>query len=178
MGEPVPTIGWGTLTLESAAGNITCRNAAASNMTNVEEGGKVVPKSEVVMFSTYECKASGGECVAPAEERGYCGLPWGREPEPRMSYGNWPSISAEEAPLKSGIFRSEAEPEPANQVKVGIECYLAGEKIGSVEFVTGGPEKRHFGTEVAERNQRHETERIGVRRKIRPPAGGSNRRKS
>ncbi len=34
LGEKVPTIAWGTLTLESSAGNITCHDCSAANIEN------------------------------------------------------------------------------------------------------------------------------------------------
>jgi len=135
VGVRTPVIGWGELSLESLAGTITCQNAAASNNTNVEIGGKVVAKAEVVMFSTYECKPTGGECVAPAEIRATALnlLPDEAGPGPKT----WNSETYEEGAVGSKKFRAEAEAEPANQIEVGIECYLSGEKIGSITFVTG-----------------------------------------
>src|SRR5262252_1286896 len=54
VGTVIPVIAWGTAKLESAAGTIQCKNAAASNNINTEPvAGKLVAKSEVVMFATY-----------------------------------------------------------------------------------------------------------------------------
>src|SRR5262249_48630171 len=83
-GTAVPTIGWGTLTLASSAGNVTCKTAQAGNVTNA---ASTEARTEVVGFLTYECKATGGECIAPAEARA-SGL--------NLNPGGWPSFMQEE----------------------------------------------------------------------------------
>jgi len=134
VGVAEPNIGWGTLELTSAAGGITCRNAAAGNATN-EPSGEA--HSEVSMFSTYECKAVGGECTPPAEETA---VALNLQPGVPSVKGVWPGFSIEEGEPEEGLkFRSET-----TKIKVAIECWLAGEKLGSVTFTTGpkvtGPE--------------------------------------
>jgi len=132
-GKAEPNIGWGTLELTSAAGGITCKNAAAGNAIN-EPSGEA--HSEVVMFSTYECKAVGGECTPPAEETA---VALNLQPGVPSVKGVWPGFSIEEGGIGEEKFRSET-----TGIKVAIECWLAGEKLGSVTFVTGpkvtGPE--------------------------------------
>jgi len=132
-----PNIAWGTLELTSAAGGITCKNAAAGNAENKLVGGVNEAHSEVTMFSTYECKAVGGECTPPAEETA---VALNLQPGVPSVKGVWPTVSFEEGEPEEGLkFRSET-----TKIKVAIECWLAGEKLGSVTFTTGpkvtGPE--------------------------------------
>jgi len=133
VGTAVPVIAWGTLELVSAAGTIKCKNAAYSLNTNTA-GGEA--RSEVVMFSTFECKASGGECTAPAEERATA---FNLTPDAVPNKGVWSSENVEEGPAEAeetyrAFDLSEAPNEP---IKVNIECYAAGEKVGSLLFVSG-----------------------------------------
>ena len=124
-GEKFQTISWGTLTLESSAGNISCHNAAAANVENTATEAK----QESIAFATWECKPLSGEC---AEE----GL---RERATAKNYpwtGNVTEPSAE-------VFKSKF----AN-IEVNIECYKSateelipgsggGKVTGSLLFKTG-----------------------------------------
>jgi hypothetical protein len=46
----VGTIGWGTLTLESSAGNVTCHTASAANVENATAAAR----QETVLLVTWE----------------------------------------------------------------------------------------------------------------------------
>ena len=64
--ETTTVIGWGTLTLTGAAGNITCHNSAAGT---VSPGG--VGSTQV--FATYDCEST----TCPAENSATAlSLPW------------------------------------------------------------------------------------------------------
>jgi len=133
-GKSEPNIAWGTLELTSAAGGITCSNAAAGNAIN-EASGEA--HSEVTMFATFNCKAVGGECTPPAEETA---VALNLQPGVPSTKGVWPGFSVEEGAPEEGLkFRSET-----TGIKVAIECWLFGEKVGSLTFTTGpkavGPE--------------------------------------
>ncbi len=79
-GTVIPTISWGTLSLESGAGTVTCRTATLGDDENPVGGGP--GRSETDAFATAACEAPG--CtptlglapVITAEE-----LPWGAELE-------------------------------------------------------------------------------------------------
>jgi hypothetical protein len=134
LGTVQPTIAWGTLTLASSAGNITCKTAQAGNDANQ---ASTEARSEVVTLATYECKPTGGECTAPAEVRA-SGF--------NLNPGGWGSFMMEEGGIElEEAFRSEVQTPPANQIKVAVECTQNKEpELPNVVFVTGpkttGPE--------------------------------------
>jgi len=68
-GEKIPSVGWGTLTLTSAAGAITCHNAAAGYVENVAAEGKGATQA----FDAYECVSAA--CPADMRAEAYK-LPW------------------------------------------------------------------------------------------------------
>jgi len=126
VGEKQNTITWGTLTLESSAGNISCHNAAAAN---VENKTATEALSETIAFATWECKPLTGECF---EE----GL---RERATPKNYP-WPGTVVEPEP---GIFKTKN-----TGIEVNIECYKStseelipgtgsGKVVGSLLFKTG-----------------------------------------
>jgi hypothetical protein len=134
VGTAQPSIGWGTLTLASSAGNITCKTAQAGNVTNE---ASTEARSEVLALTTYECKPTGGECTAPAEVKAS---------DVNLSPGVWPSFMMEEGGIElEEAFRSEAKNPPANQIKLAVECSQNKEaELPSLVFVSGtktiGPE--------------------------------------
>jgi len=133
-GVATPIITWGTAKEESTAGIITCKNAVASDFENL---AGPVAVSRVVMFATYECKASGGECLPPAEERATA---FNLTPSSSPDTGVWPSVMQEEGPVNEGTFRSIDKSGKAageNPVQVNIECYAGGEKVGALLFQSG-----------------------------------------
>jgi hypothetical protein len=134
-GVAIPIIAWGTAKLESAAGIITCKNAAASTNENTA-GGK--SHSIVLMFATYECKATGGECVPPAEERATA---FNLTPDSSPNTGVWPSNTVEEGPANAEeAFRSydlSGAGAGENPIQVNIECFLGKDNIGSLLFASG-----------------------------------------
>jgi hypothetical protein len=133
-GVNIPVISWGTAKEESAAGIITCKNAAAAN--NKNEAGPIA-HSEVVLFASYECKATGGECLPPAEERATA---FNLTPDTVPNTGVWPSVMQEEGLVNEGTFRSidkSGSGAGENPVKVNIECYAGGEKVGALLFQSG-----------------------------------------
>jgi hypothetical protein len=134
-GTNIPIIAWGTAKLESAAGIITCKNAAASNNVNTVAGKAL---SEVVMFATYECKATGGECLPPAEERATA---FNLTGDASPNTGVWPSNTVEEGPVNAeekfrGLDLSGAGA-GEKPIEVNIECYAGGEKVGALLFKSG-----------------------------------------
>jgi hypothetical protein len=134
-GVAIPVIAWGTAKLTSAAGTITCKNAAASTNENTAAGKA---RSIVLMFATYECKASGGECLPPAEERATA---FNLTPDSSPNTGVWPSNTVEEGVVNAEEkFRSydlSGAGAGENPIKVNIECFLGGENIGSLLFGSG-----------------------------------------
>jgi hypothetical protein len=134
-GVAIPIIAWGTANLKSAAGTITCKNAAASTNENTAGGAA---HSIVLMFATYECKASGGECLPPAEERATA---FNLTPDSSPNTGVWPSNTVEEGVVNAEEkFRSydlSGKGAGENPIKVNIECFLGGENIGSLLFGSG-----------------------------------------
>ena len=133
-GTPIPVISWGTAKEESAAGTITCHNAASANNTNL---AGPIAHSEVILFASYECKATGGECLPPAEERATA---FNLTPDTVPNTGVWPSQMQEEGLVNEGTFRSIALSGGGageNPVKVNIECYAGGEKVGALLFQSG-----------------------------------------
>jgi hypothetical protein len=115
--EVTQSISWGTLTLESSAGNISCHNAAAANNSNVPEA-----HTETVAFVTWECKPLSGECAEEGlnEQAQALDFPWVANPR--------------EGPLAEE-FHGAFE-----KIEVNILCFkTAGETppIGQLLFKTG-----------------------------------------
>jgi len=142
QGTKTPIIGWGTLKLESKAGGIGCKNAASGNVENKGVKPANEALSEVVQFATYECKATSGECVAPAEIRATALNLYSNVPP--YTVGVWKSTNFEVGTVGfEEEFRSKTA--GTNQIEVGIECFFGGEKLATVKFVSGpveggGPE--------------------------------------
>jgi hypothetical protein len=134
VGTAQPTIGWGTLTLASSAGNITCKTAQAGNDF---DQASTEAHSEVLGLITYECKPTGGECTAPAEVRA-SGL--------NLAPGAWGSFMTEVGGIElAEEFRSEVQTPPASQIKLAVECSQNKEaELPNLVFVSGpksiGPE--------------------------------------
>jgi len=106
-GKPEPTISWGTLELKSAAGNISCKNAASANVENTATG--VENNGPTTAFATWECKASGqATCplVAGTTKVKGEGLPW--------------PAKVEEEGAGTGKYRSTE----TSGVKVNIGCFV------------------------------------------------------
>jgi hypothetical protein len=136
-GVSTPIISWGTAKEESAAGVITCKNAVASDFENL---AGPVAVSRVVMFATYECKASGGECLPPAEERATALNLVNLTPATAPGKGVWPSVLQEEGAVGEGTFRSidkSGTGAGESPIQLNIECYAGGEKVGSLLFQSG-----------------------------------------
>jgi hypothetical protein len=134
-GVAIPVIAWGTAKLSSAAGIITCKNAAASTNSNTVAGKAA---AEVIMFATYECKATGGECLPPAEERATA---FNLTPDSSPNTGVWPSVNVEEGvPNAEEKFRAydlSGGGAGEKPIEVNIECYAGGEKVGALLFKSG-----------------------------------------
>jgi hypothetical protein len=117
LGELVPTISWGALTLESSAGgSVTCKTASAANIENTAG----TAKQETVTAVRYECKAVGGACAAAGGETRVTGegLPW---------LGSVTEQGAE----GSEEFRQES-----SRVE-DVECYKGGALVERLVFQTG-----------------------------------------
>jgi hypothetical protein len=115
LGEKAGAIGWGTLTLESSAGNVTCHTAQAANLENTAG----VARQETMLLSTWECKAVGGKCAGS---------------EARLSARSLPSTATarEEGEEGSEMYRQEAA-----GVELASECYVGGKLTESLAFKTG-----------------------------------------
>jgi hypothetical protein len=126
LGEKVPTIAWGTITLESSAGNVSCHSAQAANVENTAGAAK----QETVAFATWECKAATGECAVAGHEARVTpgGLPW-------------PATVIEEGLEGSGEFRQET-----SGLAFDDECYMGGTKIGATLTFKTGPVLTETGT--------------------------------
>ena len=112
LGEKAGTIGWGTLTLESSAGNTTCRSAQAANVENTE-GTDI---QETGLLATWGCKAIGGKCAGSEARLSAKSLPWS-------------ATALEEGPE---LFRQEA-----SGIALETECYVGGKPTESLTFKTG-----------------------------------------
>jgi hypothetical protein len=134
-GERTPVIAWGTLKLESTAGTIQCKNSEYIEDTNTTAGKAV---SEVVAFTSFGCKAMGGEfCVPPEEERS-TGV--NLTPDASPDTGVWPSGIVEEGLVDAAeAFRSyDMSGAGGNPIKLNVECYATnGEKVANLLFHTG-----------------------------------------
>ena len=109
-GEKVPVIGWGTLTLSSAAGRVTCHTANAGFVENQEGGGV----GEAEAFASYKC-----------ESRKWC--PAGATTE----------LVAERLPWASVLEQvGGANRVSATGVKEAVVCIVSGKKEGGGTFVT------------------------------------------
>jgi hypothetical protein len=137
VGTAVPVIAWGTLKLESTAGTIQCKNSEYIEDTNTAAGKAA---SEVVAFTSFGCKAIGGEfCVAPEEERS-AGV--NLTPDAVPDKGVWPSNTVEEGVVDAEeAFRSyDVSGGSGNPIKLNLECYATnGEKVANLLFQTGPP---------------------------------------
>ena len=109
------TIGWGTLTLESTAGNVTCHTAQAANIENTEGAAR----QETVLLVTWECIAIGGKCAGSEARLSARGLPW-------------IATVLEEGVEDSGVYRQEAA-----GIELDSECYVGGKLTESQAFRTG-----------------------------------------
>jgi hypothetical protein len=115
LGEKAGTIGWGTLTLESSAGNTTCHSAQGGNVENTA----ALPRQETVMLVTWECKAVGGKCAAN---------------EARLSAKSLPSTATvlEVGEEGSNTYRLEG-----SGIELDSECYVGGNATESLTFKSG-----------------------------------------
>jgi hypothetical protein len=115
LGEKVGAIGWGTLTLESSAGNVTCHSAQAANLENTAGAAR----QETVLLATWECKAVGGKCAGS---------------EARLRANSLPSTATgrEEGEEGSGLYRQQAA-----GIELASECYVGGKLTESLTFKTG-----------------------------------------
>ena len=64
-GVSVPVISWGTLTLSSGAGTVSCKDAVLSNVQNPEGGG--FGTEEATSFASADCVAAGCEAASGLE---------------------------------------------------------------------------------------------------------------
>jgi hypothetical protein len=118
---PEPTISWGTLSLESSAGNVSCKNAAAGNVENntTKPNGNT---GATVLFATYECKNTGGECTAH-----------GGTEEVLAESLPWPGAYLEEAGGEEKFRATEAN----EKITVNILCKIGPTVTGNLVFKAG-----------------------------------------
>jgi hypothetical protein len=140
VGLAIPVIRWGTVELiSSEGGTLKCRTASAANNTNTA-GGQAI--SEVVAFTAYECKVTGGKCMPPLEERATAK---NLTPDRAPNKGVWPSVVVEEGPANAAEkFRSydlSGSNPGEHPIELNIECWEpVKEKFeGATEFRTLPP---------------------------------------
>jgi hypothetical protein len=136
-GVATPVIAWGTHQVAWSTSIATCKTAVASDIENL---AGPVAVSRVVMFAAYECKASGGECLPPAEQRVTAFNLVNLTPLTAPHKGSWPSVIQEEGTVGEGTFRSidkSGSGPGENPMQVNVECYTGGENTGSLLFETG-----------------------------------------
>jgi len=131
-GTQVATVGWGTLALNSPAGDVSCHNAAAGYIEN--KGG--VGTGLTQQFATWDCSQSTGECKTVAgvvETRVHGTSVVGTAVEPLGSVGTgW--TSALEEP-EAGLIRSNTATGSASPLSgVVFECYVGGAFAGEIVF--------------------------------------------
>ncbi len=138
-GSQVATVGWGTLALNSPAGDVSCHNAAAGYVENPKGGGPGVGLTQ--QFATWDCSQSTGECktVAGAVETRVIGtsLVGEKSIEPLGAVGTgWPSVleSPEEGVVRSNTSTGAAETEKVKVSGVKFECYVGGAFAGEIVF--------------------------------------------
>ncbi len=155
-GSQTATVGWGTLALNSPAGDVSCHNAAAGYVENPKGGGAGAGLTQ--QFATWDCSQSTGECktVAGVVETRVHGtsLIGEKSVEPLGSVGTgWASVLEEP---EAGLIRSNtatggAEFETAGKEKVkpqGVvfECYVGGAFAGEIVFYGHSIPKLKNGT--------------------------------
>jgi len=143
VGTQVQTIGWGTLALNSPAGDVSCHNAAAGYVEN--KGG--VGAGQTQQFSTWDCSQSTGECkTVPGvvETRVHGTSVVGAAVEPLGSVGTgWPSVLEE----SEGIIKSNTTTGSASPLSgVVFECYVGGAFAGEIVFYGHSTPKVKNGT--------------------------------
>jgi len=132
-GKVVPTIGWGTLSLESAAGTITCLNSSIGFVENPVGGG--AGKDATETFNPIKCSAPS--CPAEIEVKAE-GLPWPselEEPEAGLIRDKFTGIKvrirchAGETNFLNTVFEGENKPQVKNgtsATKPGFDEFGAG----------------------------------------------------
>ncbi len=150
-GTQIPVIGWGTLALNSVAGDVSCHNAAGGYIENPKSGGAGVGLTQ--QFATWDCSQSTGECktVAGVVETRVVGTSLVGESsvEPLGSVGTgWTSVleSPEEGVVRSNTSTGAAETEKAKVSGVKFECYVGGAFAGQIVFYGHSTPKLHNGT--------------------------------
>jgi len=113
-GKHLPTIGWGTLSLESAVGTITCENSSVGYVDNPVGGGNGQDATET--FNPTSCTSACPEPIKVIAK----GLPWPselEEPEPGVIRDKFTGIEVEIICPIAGIdvvFSGENKPKVKN----------------------------------------------------------------
>jgi hypothetical protein len=115
LGAEAQLIGWGTLTLESSAGTVTCHSAQVANVENTAGAAR----KEVGLFATWECKPVGGSCTGGEQHVTPRHLPW---------MGTM---------LEEGVEGSEQYREEGWGTEINLECFKGGLNTASQLFKTG-----------------------------------------
>jgi len=160
VGTQVQTIGWGTLALNSPAGDVSCHNAASGYVENNATSGIGLTQQ----FATWDCSQSTGECkTVPGvvETRVHGTSVIGTAVEPLGSVGTgWPSVleEPEAGVVRSNTTTGSAATETVKVSGVVFECYVGGAFAGEIVFyghsipklkngtTAGKPTKVEFGT--------------------------------
>jgi hypothetical protein len=120
-GEKVPTVSWGTLAFESAAGHVECKNVIAGYVENPLGGG--AGKGAVQNFAPYECSSTCPVEIEVIAE----GLPWPTELVERNGKIKDQTKRAklrfqcvfEGTALLNTAFKGNSDPEPKNGTAAG-----------------------------------------------------------
>lgn len=122
QGEKVPTVTWGTLALESAAGKVECKNVIGGYAENPTGGG--AGKDAVQNFAPYECTSTCPVEIKITAEA----LPWPTELVEKEGKIKDQTVGAklrfkcqigEETPLLNTVFSGNNDPEPKNGTALG-----------------------------------------------------------
>jgi hypothetical protein len=156
-GASVPVIGWGTLTLSSAAGIVSCHNAVGGEVGN-PSGGKA-GTGKTLQFSTWACTQTTGSCksipgvvetrVVATSLKAKKAVLLGAEGTGWPSVVGSPPENLEEEPFRvtSTVGNAEAVEAPVTGVK--FECYVGGKFEGEIVFYGSSTPKNKNGTTCA-----------------------------
>jgi len=139
-GVKIPTVSWGTVTLTSADGVVTCENAVLGNVENPTGGGSGV--GETNNFATANCVSAGCEPVSALELVVTAeNLPWGvllKEGEKSGGAFVIRNVTKPERtfPVAPGSLTGELT--SGSKVVKGISS-TAALKVGDVVLGTPGP---------------------------------------
>jgi hypothetical protein len=137
VARQVPVIGWGTLTLSSAAGVVTCHTVTMGYIENPNGGGAGVGATQ--QFSTWGCDQTTGECkTVPGvdETRVVATSLVGSKPTVLGATGSeWRSLLiGAGAPFRSESTIGSPATETREASGMKFECYVGGAFAEDIVF--------------------------------------------